>query len=90
MAPLNNTVPPSRTAREQGDGRNNADPQQRTSITMLVLGDGAFEKWNCSTHCLLIDLLLMFDLCVCVYVCVCVFFSLVDLIFPRHDMHDMT
>jgi hypothetical protein len=42
MGPLK-TTSPSGPGREHGDGRNNAtDPQKRTSITMLVLGDGAY------------------------------------------------
>lgn len=43
MAPLN--ASPSRTPRDQVDGRTNAaDSQKRTSITMLVLGDEGVGK----------------------------------------------
>mmetsp|Transcript_354 Transcript_354/g.641 ORF Transcript_354/g.641 Transcript_354/m.641 type:complete len:903 (+) Transcript_354:769-3477(+) len=44
MAPPNH-VSPSMSAREQGDARNNgAEPQKRSSITMLVLGDEGVGK----------------------------------------------
>lgn len=43
MGPLNTTAP-SGSAREQGDRRNATDPQKRTSITMLVLGDEGVGK----------------------------------------------
>lgn len=41
MGPLN-TASPSGSGRD-GEGRNVVDPQKRTSITMLVLGDGTLS-----------------------------------------------
>jgi len=43
MGPMN-TALPSGSAREQGDGRSAMDPQKRTSINMLVLGDEGVGK----------------------------------------------
>lgn len=44
MGPIINTALPSSSGMEQGDGRNATDPQKRTSITMLVLGDEGVGK----------------------------------------------
>eukprot|EP00536_Pseudo-nitzschia_multiseries_P011105 jgi/Psemu1/259582/estExt_Genewise1Plus.C_3620048 len=44
MAPMNH-VSPSMSAKEKGEAKNNgADPQKRSSITMLVLGDEGVGK----------------------------------------------
>jgi len=44
MGPIINTASPSGSAREQEDGKSSTDPQKRTSITMLVLGDEGVGK----------------------------------------------